>query len=309
MSWNSKNLTASIAACLSVAALISGCDFGTAPHGSGASLLITTGFGTHVIGTVNEKSVGSDETALSQLEAHFKVTTGPSGDRVVAINGVRARKGYTWSLFIDGVAPTGFPGKSGLSSGEKVWWDLRPTAAAATVEAVVGSFPQPFITGDSGQEFPTLINCASQSTATCDRVQKVLEKLGVKASEQAFGAGSGDDSLSVVIGPFSLQRGIIAAELLQAGPASSGVYARFVGPGGSVLELLNAAGQVEQTLRGNVGLISATQQANLTAPVWLITGTDEAGVALAGRAFGAKPLADHYAVAVTSSGIIPLPVR
>jgi hypothetical protein len=71
-----------------------------------------------VIGTVNEKSVGSDETALSQLEAHFKVTTGPSGDRVVAINGVRARKGYTWSLFIDGVAPTGFPGKSGLSSGE-----------------------------------------------------------------------------------------------------------------------------------------------------------------------------------------------
>jgi hypothetical protein len=303
-----KALAASAAACLSAALMIAGCNFGTAPHGAGASLLVTTGFGSHVVGTVTEKSVGGNETALSQLQAHFRVRTGPRGDRVVSINGIRAGRGYVWNEFIDGVAPTGLPGKSGLSAGEKVWWDLRPTAGVATVPAVVGSWPQPFITGSSGQEFPTLINCANQSTNACDHVQHVLERLGVKASEQAFGAGSGDDSLSVVIGPFSVQRGIIAAELVQAGPASSGVYARFVSPRGSVLELLNGAGQVVETLRGSVGLIAATQEQELTAPVWLITGTDEAGVALAARAFNAKDLRDHYAVVVTPSGVIPLPV-
>jgi len=302
-----KNLPTALVACLAAVTLLSGCDFGTAPHGSGVSLLVTTSFGTSVIASVHEDTVGSDETALSQLDAHFHVITGPKGNRVISIDGHRARKGFTWSVFIDGVAPTGLPGKSGLSAGEKVWWDLRPTAGAETVPAVVGSWPQPFITGSSGQEFPTLINCASQSTAACDHVQKVLEKLGVKASEQAFGAGSGDDSLSLVIGPFSVQRGIIAAELIQAGPASSGVYARFVSPRGTVLELLNGVGQVVQTLRGSVGLIAATQEQDLTAPVWVITGTDEAGVDLAARAFNAKDLSDHYAVVVTAGGVIPLP--
>jgi hypothetical protein len=302
-----KNLPTALVACLAAVTLLSGCDFGTAPHATGVSLLITANFGNEELGSVNEHSVGGNETALSQLEAHFRVKTGPNGNRVVSIDGYRARKGFTWSLFIDGVAPTGLPGKSGLSAGEKVWWDLRPTAGAETVPAVVGSWPQPFITGSSGQEFPTLINCASQSTAACDHVQKVLEKLGVKASEQAFGAGSGDDSLSVVIAPFSVQRGIIAAELIQAGPASSGVYARFVNPRGSVLELLNGVGQVVQTLRGNVGLIAATQEQDLTAPVWVITGTDAAGVNLAAQAFNAKDLGNHYAVVVTAGGVTALP--
>jgi hypothetical protein len=303
-----KTMLAALVACLVTVTVLGGCDFGTAPHGSGASLLITGNFGTEVFGSVEEKSVGGDETALSQLEAHFRVVTGPKGNRVISIDGHRAPKGFTWSVFIDGVAPTGLPGKSGLSAGEKVWWDLRPTAGAETVPAVVGSWPQPFITGSSGQEFPTLINCASQSTAACDHVQKVLAKLGVKASEQAFGAGSGDDSLSLVIGSFSVQRGIIAAELLQAGPAASGVYARFVSPRGAVLELLNGLGQVVRTLRGNVGLIAATQEQDLTAPVWVITGTDAAGVNLAARAFNAKDLKDHYAVVVTAGGVTALPV-
>jgi len=85
------------------------------------------------------------------------------------------------------------------------------------------------------------------------------------------------------------------------------VYARFVNPRGSVLELLNGVGQVVQTLRGNVGLIAATQEQDLTAPVWVITGTDAAGVNLAAQAFNAKDLGNHYAVVVTAGGVTALP--
>jgi hypothetical protein len=303
-----KNLPAALLGCLVTVTLLSGCGFGTAPHGKGDALLVTTGYGTHFVASASETKVESGENALTQLKAHFRVTSGPGGQRVVAINGITAGRGSVWSLFINGVSPTGTPKASGLSAGDSVWWDLHPTQAASTVPAVVGEFPDPFVTGESGQEFPTLLNCASNVTAACDRVAQELKKFGVKASDQAFGAGSGDDSLSVVIGSFSVLRGIIAAELLQAGPASSGVYARFVGRAGRVLELLNGYGNVVRTLRGNIGLVAATQQQELTAPVWLLTGTDLAGVNAAARAFNQRDLHDHYAVVIDNGKEIPIPV-
>ncbi len=40
----------------------------------------------------------------------------------------------------------------------------------------------------------------------------------------------------------------VAASLIEHGPSASGVYARFAGPGGERLQLLNPGGQVADTL-------------------------------------------------------------
>ena len=144
--------------------------------------------------------------------------------------------------------------------------------------------------------------------AACNRVAKALSSAGVPAASQLLGTGSGPDTLGVVVGPWRDLDSEVAASYIEHGPGASGVYARFAGTHGSVLELLNPAGQVVRRLGPGAGLIAATAD-NTSVPTWLITGTDAAGVAAAARALNAGALHDHFALAVTASEQIPLPVQ
>ncbi len=114
--------------------------------------------------------------------------------------------------------------------------------------------------------------------AACNLVGARLHHVGVKAAPQVLGTGSGSDSLAVVVGTWNDLRGVIAAELIAAGPRHSGVYAQFVGRSGQELELDNPSGDVARTLHGSAGLIAATGEASLGQPTWFVTGkTDAAG--------------------------------
>jgi len=83
------------------------------------------------------------------------------------------------------------------------------------------------------------------------------------------------------------------------------VYARF-SDGGRTLTLLDAQGRPTRTLGADTGLVAATQSAK-EAPVWVVTGTENAGVDLAARAFDQATLEDHFAVALTPAGALALP--
>jgi hypothetical protein len=286
---------------------LAGCGVGTAPHSSGASLQVTRDFGAVAVAGGSQHSVPAGETALTLLQ-HGDPNVRSSHGRVQAIDDLAGAPGRAWSLFVNGIAPVTKPGKTLLNAGDSVWFDLRATAAAALVPAVVGQYPEPFTTGIGGQAYPTVLDCSADTAAACQVVSTAMNKVGVKVSDQALGGGSGQDSLALVVGTFADLRGVIAEELLQGGPSKSGVYARLVGAQGQVLELLNGGGQVVQTLRGSVGLIAASEQQSLNAPTWLITGTDVAGVQAAASALNQRALRDHYAVAVSRGKVIPLPV-
>jgi hypothetical protein len=101
---------------------------------------------------------------------------------------------------------------------------------------------------------------------------------------------------------------VIATDLIEAGPKSSGVYAQFVGTRGQAIELDSPSGAVVQTLHGTAGLIAATEQPGLNEPVWLITGTDIAGVQEAARALTPATLHDHFALALAGGQELPVPV-
>ncbi len=102
-------------------------------------------------------------------------------------------------------------------------------------------------------------------------------------ASQAIGTGSGSDSLGVIVGTWRDLHAELLATLIDHGPAASGVYARFDGPSGRSLELLNPGGHVVKTLGAGAGLVAATAQTS-TGPAWLITGTDVAGVSAAAAA-------------------------
>ncbi len=294
--------------------LLAGC--GIAVNGNKTSkrvsVRVTTDFGSHTVGTDSSASPSAD-TVMNFTKQFFTLKTSDGGGFVDAINGHgndEAKK-VDWFYYVNGIeAPKG-AGATQLHPGDHVWWDLHDWQAVQDVPAIVGSYPEPFLNGSGGQAYPTVVTCGPGLSAACTKATDSLSHAGVKVSFQGLGTGSGSDSLALLVGTFTQLEGVIASELLQAGPGTSGVYGQFVvGKHAQVLEADNAAGDVVKTYYGSVGLIAAIEQTGLNEPVWLVTGTDKAGVDAAAAALTPAKLADHFAVAVLPGGkVIPLPVQ
>ena len=99
----------------------------------------------------------------------------------------------------------------------------------------------------------------------------------------------------------------VARELSEA-PNESGVFARFVGVRKPLLDLLNEQGQPAGSLGKGGGLIAALRDGD-DPPVWVVTGTDDKGVAAAASLLG-PALRNRYAVATQpGAGPIGVPVQ
>jgi hypothetical protein len=195
-----------------------------------------------------------------------------------------------------------------VHAGDHIWWDLHDWSATENIPAVVGSFPEPFTSGIAGRRYPVTLACGSDVSAACSQVTKALSAQHVTASSQLLGTGSGTSTLGVVVGTWREIRSELAAALIAHGPGASGVYARFSGPGGDALQLLDPKGQVVRTLGAGSGLVAATADTT-SVPTWMITGTDPAGVLAAARALTPQALRDHFALAVQGTSRVPVPIQ
>ena len=295
-------------AALTVMGVVAGCGLGPGPGTGGVTLTVTQGFGTRDIGAVSAAHVPGSETVMRMLERSFHLTTRYGGGFVEAINGHSGTSNQRdWFYYVNGVQAKQGAATTSVNRGDAIWFDLHDWRATNSVPAVVGSFPEPFRHGIGGKRLPTTVECAADLSAACTRVASALAAAGVPAASQLLGTGSGPDTLGVVVGTWRELQPEVAASLIEHGPSASGVYARFAGPHGERLQLLNPAGQVVSTLGPGAGLVAATADSS-SAPTWLITGTDARGVAAAAAAVSARSLHDRFALAVSGGRQIPLPV-
>jgi hypothetical protein len=285
---------------VTVLALISGCGLQALAATGPVSLTVTRDFGSTPVAAAAIRNPLAGSTALAVLEGRFKVAMGPARS-VRAIDGLAARPGERWRLYVNGV-PAG--PRIRVHAGDRLWWDLGESSVAPL--AVVGSFPEPFQHGLGGRRLPTVIECAGDVPAACARVTTVLRHAGVPTASQLLGTGSGQDSLTVVVGTWHDIRDELAATLLNQGPASSGVFARFEGDARATLEVLNSDGVRARTLSSPAGLVTALAQAG-APPTWLVVGTNAAGTTAAAGAFTSSRLHDRLALAVTGGRDIPVP--
>jgi hypothetical protein len=295
---------------IACAVAIAGCGLGAGKSTSGVvTLTVTRGFGSAPVGSVTEKSIPGSQTVLRMLERSFKVTTRYRGGFVESIAGHAGDSSrLDWFYYVNGIeASLGAAGTS-IHYGDRIWWDLHDWSATDSIPAVVGSFPEPFVHGINDRRFPVTLECATDVPTACKRVTNELTKIGVPIASQAIGTGSGSDSLGVIVGTWHDLRSELLATLIEHGPAASGVYAKFVGPTGSSLQLLNPQAQVVKTLGAGSGLIAAMAQTS-TGPAWLITGTDVAGVSAAAAALTPPRLDNHFAVAVQGATDLPVPLE
>lgn len=289
---------------LTAAGLLAGCGLGPGTAPSGVRLTVSQDFGARVLRQARAPRLRGQETVMSLLTRNATVNTRYGGGFVQSIEGRSGgqRKGrpIDWFYYVDGVeAPRG-AADTVVHRGERIWWDLHDWSQTEDIPAVVGSFPEPFLHGVDGKRLPVRVECAEPEGEPCRTVTARLRALGAPAAVSAIVPGEAQHTLRVLVGTLSALGGVPAVRNLQRGPRASGVYARPAADG-STLTLLAADGHVAGTLAAGAGLIAATRYAQ-GAPVWILTATDQAGLALAAHALDQSTLANRFAVALPGPG-------
>ncbi|MGO9448837.1 MAG: DUF4430 domain-containing protein [Solirubrobacteraceae bacterium] len=296
-----------------MAATSAGCGLGAGSAPTAVKLTVTRDFGAQVVRSESAPKVRGEETVMSLLMRNATVTTKYGGGFVQSIDGLSGGSAggqpQDWFYFVNGIeAPKG-AAETNVHAGDHIWWDLHDWSQTDSVPAVVGSFPDPFANGIDGKRLPLRVECASVTNGPCTTVESRLQKLGVLAPLAAISPGNEPETLRLMVGPWTAVSGDPTVHEIESGPGSSGVYARMAA-NGSTLTVLNEQGSIARTLGAGAGLIAATRSGE-EDPVWVVTGTDEAGVELAAHAFDEVALHNRFALAITPGGellSLPAPV-
>lgn len=303
-----------LVACVLAGLGLAGCGLGGGSDdgpSEGVTLRVTDDFGSVRVAQASEGRVSPGNTVMELLQRSLEVETRNGGTLVQALEGraggEQDGRPVDWSYYVNGIAPDVGPTEFGLSSGDRVWWDLHDRGTAAPIPAVVGSFPEPFLSGYRGKRIPVRIECARNVGRECDEVAERLNQAGVKATSKAIlSQQEGGGVLRVLVGRWSDLRLDPTAMLLERGPERSGIYARF-DASGRRLDVLDPRGGVARRLGAGAGLVAATRLPE-SRPVWFVTGTDEVGLAAAAAALEEDLLAQRFAIAIENGQAVPAPV-
>jgi uncharacterized protein DUF4430 len=291
---------------------VAGCGFGAGASTGQVTLTVTRDYGEQALHEgIDEEKASEGDTVMRLLQRKYDVQTRFGGGFVQEIDGVaggrESGRRADWFYYVNGIeAPVGAAERR-VSAGERVWWDHHAWDAAQRVPAVVGSFPEPFKSGSEGKRFPVKLVCAGEDERSCDEVQSRLEDAGVKSLSRAtLEQSAGEEVLRVIVGRWADVRRDAVARRLERGPRTSGVFARAAPTGDSIV-LLDEDGRPVRTLRVGAGLVAATS-VQAQAPTWVVTGTDDVGLAAAAAALTEDRLQQHFALAVDGGQDVPLPV-
>jgi hypothetical protein len=284
-----------LAAAATLAVAVAGCGLGPGERSEGeATLTVTRDYGAERLLEATVSDPSESETVIRFLDREAEITTRYGGAFVHSIDGLAGTvangRSFHWFFYVDGLwSPVGSAERE-VRSGHRIWWDYRDWTDAMRVPVVVGSWPEPLAPEAS-------VECTA-AASTCDLVAARLADAGVETRD-------GDGVPRVLVGPWEGLRDDDAAALLERGPPTSGVFARFAA---DKLIARDVRAEPAGTYRGGAGLVAAVRDGE-DPPTWLVTGTDEAGVAAAAELLDDEHLEDRYAVATTGAEVVPLPVQ
>lgn len=293
------------AACATALAAVAlaGCGLGAGEKSGDARILVTRDFGARTLGAQIQQDVPESETVMRLTQRSFDVKTTYGGKFVQSLDGIAGggRGGKAdWFYWVNGIIGDESAADFKLHGGDRVWWDYHDWSGSQNIGAVVGQFPEPFAHGAEGKRYPVVIQCAKDAGDVCDEVSAQLSAVGAHASRQTLGTNVETEVLRVMVGRWQDLRRDQALRLIDRGPASSGVFARF-DDDGRQLELLDERGRTARTVGAGAGLIAATKLGD-QVPTWTVTGTDLDGVAAAAAALDPQRLRDRFALATDPAG-------
>lgn len=294
-----------LAACAAALAALAlaGCGVGAGEKSGDARIVVTRDFGARTVGAQIVQDIPESETVMRLTQRTFDVTTSYGGKFLQSIDGIEGggRGGKAdWFYWVNGIVGEQSAADFELHGGDRVWWDYRDWSAAQNVGAVVGQFPEPFAHGAEGKRYPAVIQCAKEAEEVCQEVSSQLSAVGTMASRQTLGTNVETEVLRVLVGPWETLRRDQALRMIDRGPQTSGVFARF-DESGRQLELLDEQGRTARTVGAGAGLVAAVKLGE-QVPTWAVTGTDLAGVRAAAAALDVQRLRDRFALSTDPAG-------
>ena len=298
--------TAVAIALLGAALAIAGCGLGPGEDIGGVTLTVTREYGARTLFEPVVESVAESDTVMRVLDRNAEITTRYGGGFVESIEGLGREDGpdraLDWLFYVNGVESSvgaaGYP----LRGGEAIWWDFRDWSAAASVPAVVGSWPHPFVEGYEGRRRPVAVECLGGGSA-CGVVHERLEEEMIEPAR-----GSPGDAIRILVGPWARLARDPSAALIAQGPEASGVFVQLVARrGGFFMRGFDEEGEQARAFGPGAGLVAATRREG-GPPVWVVSGPRVSGVLAAARLLEADSLRNRYAVAVDRGEETALPL-
>jgi hypothetical protein len=299
------------AAIVLCAALLAGCGFGPGEEREGeVELRVTRDFGRSSLGSARLETLREDQTVMRFLRSEFDVDTRFGGRFVQAIDGLEGSGPAgmrDWFFFVNGVESEVGAAEYELSPGDRVQWDNRDWEAAMRVPAIVGAYPEPFLSGLEGERRPVRVECDDAESAPCRDAKRTLERAGVAVSGSSLGAPGTEAVTRLVVAAWPRARIVRGGPSLEEGPAESGVFARFAE---DELQLLDEDGEVARTVRaGDGAALVAALRPRADELLWLVTALDREGLAAGVDALEEDLLRDAFAVAVVDGTVEKLPLE
>jgi len=281
-------------------------------------LMITKNFGSQ---TLVEKQVAlkSNWTVIDLLESTAKITTKWDGSFVNSIDGLESqsggfsRDGLDWFYYINGICSDVGADGYDLKTGETVWWDYHAWKSMGSANsAVIGCYPEPFIHGYGGTIKATTVMASKENVKLAESLKNSLMSRGVGT----INIKNLDNNLlekrqvpTIVIGTWNELKLLDWLEEFNKAYKKTGVSARFTDKG---LELLDYGGNAVQTVQESAGIIAASGSGlGDDSPLWLIAGTDQAGLNLAVDILVKNPakISGFYSAVISSNKIYRLPLQ
>ena len=217
---------------------------------------------------------------LQILNEHVTVKTKFGGAFVSSLSGFdkefKEREGAQWFYYVNGImSPVGAVEYHPTES-DHIWWDCHGWGGDRFLGAVVGAYPEPFVSGYGGKVSPTVVWAAQGFEAEAQALTKTLSGFGVTTAKVSSLTRDSsfdiENSISICIGPWAkLEENNSLADMFKNGN-KLGIF--FTAEDGKIIPLNWNGG------RGNflekAGIIFAAKSAfQGVNPVWFITGTDE----------------------------------
>lgn len=263
--------------------------------------------------------IEDDTSAMDALDQVADLETAYGGEFVDSINGISSgykgnnKEKKDWFFYINGICSNAGAGKYILRHGDVEHWDFRDWSYLHFVPTIIGDFPQPFVSGGKGKARKTIVVYEDWLEESVQSLPAKLNDLGIKeVSVQSYSQLSEDSMSQYNLILLASKDNELISNLNNA-HNKLGFYAYFHQ---GRLVILNAGGNVAREYSRNCGIIQATQNpwnpkgtAAGENVVWIISGTDEAGVKSAIDALMNHQANLKYAhsVIITNGEIIKVP--
>lgn len=243
-----------------------------------AELILTENFDRPVQPSVSVSPDGRNAMTILKEQAETETTFG--GGYVSAISGLgEEKKGGAnrhWFFYVNGALASRGALQYVLEESWNLWWDFHAWDGQRFVSAVIGAWPEPFLSGSEGKKAPVAIWTAddfrSEANAIRDRliaagVSKVQVKMLASTSAVSF-----EREVPILLGTWQ--------NLMQNGQFSDWIrHGERMGlflksDDGQTLSLLDWKGTKKKSLKPAAAIVAMKPVFGTALPIWVITGTD-----------------------------------